>query len=218
MKHPPPSALPTLEREQGLRHEGYTRIAGIDEAGRGAWAGPVIAAAVILPDDPGLALLLRGVNDSKKLTPRQRETWRPVIERVALAWAIGSASHYEIDGAGILEATRLAMMRAVAQLAPPPDALLIDAVRLPGLSLCQRAFNYADAISLSVAAASILAKTERDAQMRELDRAMPGYRFAVHKGYGTQAHRLALRDMGVSPVHRRSYAPIKALLEGAPAT
>jgi len=214
---PRPAASPTLEREWSLLQAGFRCIAGIDEAGRGAWAGPVMAAAVILPATPSIAEALRLVNDSKKLTPVQRQARRGEIESAALAWAVGSASHEEIDALGILPATRLAMARAVAALAVQPDALLIDAVRLPAVKVHQEVFNFADSISLSVAAASILAKTERDALMRALDMTVPGYGFAAHKGYGTRTHQAALRTLGISPVHRRSYAPIRALLSRADA-
>ncbi len=208
---------PTVARPPGLRHEralireGFQAIAGIDEAGRGAWAGPVYAAAVVLPVTATCARTLRGVNDSKQLTPRQREEYREVITHTALAWAIASASHEEIDQLGIVQATRLAMARAVNGLTVNPDALVIDAVRLPELPQRQDVFYYADAISLSVAAASILAKTERDAFMCRLALELPGYGFESHKGYGTQAHQAALRRLGVSWAHRRSYAPVQLL-------
>jgi ribonuclease HII len=205
--------MPTLRHEHALRRAGFARVAGIDEAGRGAWAGPVVAAAVILPLDARTARLLCGVNDSKQLSPAQRAECRARIEQVAVAYGVGSASKDEIDALGIVPATRLAMTRAVQQLPVQPDALLIDAVTLPELAIHQRAFNYADSISLSVAAASILAKTTRDALMCELDQVVPGYDFYLHKGYGTRAHQDALRRLGVSSAHRRTYAPIRALLE-----
>jgi ribonuclease HII len=205
--------MPSLRRERALHRAGYQYIAGIDEAGRGAWAGPVVAAAVILPLTVQCMNALRGVNDSKQLTAHQRETYRACVETTALAYAIGQASQIEIDQYGIVPATRLAMLRAVQGLAIQPDALLIDAVRLPDLTIRQEAFNFADSISLSVAAASILAKTTRDALMRELDASFPGYGFAAHKGYGTAAHQAALAQRGVSPIHRRSYMPIQRLIK-----
>ncbi|MCW1967083.1 MAG: ribonuclease HII [Anaerolineae bacterium] len=205
--------MPSLDREFGLRTQGYAHIAGIDEAGRGAWAGPVTAAAVILPlDQPERLRLLAGVNDSKQLSAKQREAMRKQIQQVAVAWAIGEASADEIDRLGIVPATRLAMQRASEALLPQPHALLIDAVRLPALALPQQSFNFADSISLSVAAASILAKTARDAALDQLDAEHPGYGFAKHKGYGTAAHCAALHRLGVSPLHRRSYAPIAQLI------
>lgn len=205
--------MPTLEREFALKAQGYAHIAGIDEAGRGAWAGPVVAAAVILPlDHPELLHRMAGVNDSKQLSAKQRESMRGQIQQVATAWAIGEASVDEIDRLGIVPATRLAMQRACVALSPQPHALLIDAVRLPALALPQQSFNFADSISLSVAAASILAKTARDATLDRLDTEYRGYGFAKHKGYGTAAHRAALQYLGVSPQHRRSYAPIAQLI------
>jgi ribonuclease HII len=197
-----------------LRRAGYHFIAGVDEAGRGAWAGPVIAAAVILPLTTRCSTDLRGVNDSKQLTPRQREVYRALVEQTAMAHALGLATHEEIDCYGIVSATQLAMQRAVQALPIRPDALVIDAICVPELDIRQDVFNFADSISLSVAAASILAKTARDALMCELDEYVPGYGFAAHKGYGTAAHQAALSRLGVSHVHRRSYAPIRRLIEG----
>lgn len=207
---------PSLHEERALQRAGHHFIAGVDEAGRGAWAGPVVAAAVVLPCDRRTSARLRGVNDSKQLTPAQRLAMRERIERVALAWSIGSASSAEIDALGILAATRLAMMRAVAGLQLAPDALLIDAVELPALPLVQRAFDHADAISLSVAAASILAKTVRDAIMCALDASVAGYGFAGHKGYGTRAHARALAQLGPCWAHRRTFKPVANLIRATP--
>jgi ribonuclease HII len=207
--------MPSLECEQAFWTQGFARVAGIDEAGRGAWAGPVTAAAVILPQIPGLLEILCGVNDSKKLKPLQRVQLRGVIEQYVSAYAIGSASHDEIDALGILVATRLAMRRAIESLTVRPDALLIDAVKLHEVAIPQRSFNFADSISLSVAAASILAKTERDAMMQAFDETYPEYAFGRHKGYGTQAHRLALNKQGVCIIHRKSFKPIKNHVEPA---
>jgi ribonuclease HII len=206
-----PSA-PGLVLERRLLSLGYRLMAGIDEAGRGAWAGPVVAAAVILPvDRPDLLPLLKGVNDSKKLTARQREKLCPQIESLVVAAGVGAASAAEIDRLGIVPATRLAMLRAVAGLDPAPEALLIDAVDLTGLvPLPQHALFYGDAISLSIAAASILAKLNRDRLMARLEAHYPGYGFARHKGYGTPAHRAALARLGASDIHRQSFAPVKA--------
>ena len=148
-----------------MQRAGHALVAGIDEAGRGAWAGPVVAAAVILPSSRTSLAHLRGANDSKQLTSNQRDVQRRLIEAHALAWSVGSASSAEIDALGIVPATRLAMMRAITSLAITPHVLLIDAVKLPMLALPQRVFNFADSISLSVACASILAKTARDAMM-----------------------------------------------------
>lgn len=204
---------PTFQRERALMRQGFTHIAGVDEAGRGAWAGPVVAAAVILPCTKEASHRLAGVNDSKKLTARQRDAMRGVVQQVALAWAVGCASNTEIDTLGILPATRLAMMRAVAGLSLPADALLIDAVKLPAIKLHQHSFNFADSISLSVAAASILAKTSRDAIMCDLDEHCAGYRFTLHKGYGTRAHAQCLHESGPSWAHRHSFKPIRDLDE-----
>jgi ribonuclease HII len=205
-------ASPGLRLEHRLQSLGYRLIAGIDEAGRGAWAGPVVAAAVILPlDCPGLVALLKGVNDSKKLTARQREKVGPNIEDLALATGVGEASAEAIDRLGIVPATRLAMQRAVAKLNPSPEALLIDAVDLTALvPLPQHALFYGDAVSLSIAAASILAKLSRDRQMTALEAHYPGYGFARHKGYGTAVHQAALARLGASDIHRHSFAPVKA--------
>lgn len=200
---------PHLNEERALQQAGFSWVAGVDEAGRGAWAGPVVAAAVILPPQADRLADLRGANDSKQLSAAQRAALRVHVERHALAWAVGAASNAEIDAIGILPATRLAMMRAVASLAITPQALLIDAVKLPQLKLPQKSFNFADSISLSVACASILAKTARDAMMCCLEGALPGYGFAAHKGYGTGAHALALRERGPAWVHRHTFAPIR---------
>jgi len=187
---------------------GCERIAGVDEAGRGAWAGPVAAAAVVLTLDDATARALDGVDDSKKLNAVQREALRARIVEIAQAWSVGMASSAEIDALGILPATRLAMMRAIAGLRISPQALLIDAVRLPDLSLPQKAFFFADSISLSVAAASILAKTARDAVMQNLN---DGYGFALHKGYGTALHRRMLEEHGPSEHHRMTFRPLRML-------
>jgi ribonuclease HII len=201
---------PSLDRERRLQRAGHSLIAGIDEAGRGAWAGPVVAAAVIL--NLSEASSLRGVNDSKQLSPRQRDRLYQVIIDHCVAYGIGQGSVAEIDAIGILPATRLAMQRAVEALSPQPDALIIDAVRLPQVNKPQTVFNFADSISLSVAAASILAKVTRDRWLIDLDAQYPAYQFARHKGYGTRIHQAALQSIGPCPIHRRSFRPISALL------
>jgi ribonuclease HII len=201
---------PTLDREFQLLRAGHRLIAGIDEAGRGAWAGPVVAAAVIL--DPAEASHLDGVNDSKQLAPRQRDRLYPIIIDHCAAYGIGQGSVEEIDALGILPATRLAMTRAVEALLPQPGALIIDAVRLPQVNKPQAVFNFADSISLSVAAASILAKVTRDRLLIDFDARYPAYGFARHKGYGTQIHRAALQSIGPCAIHRTSFKPISALL------
>ncbi len=209
---PPPR--PTLVEEAALWRRGYRRVAGLDEAGRGAWAGPVVAAAVILPPEPArLRRHLAGVRDSKALTPAEREALFPEILRVALAVGIGMAGPEEIDTVGIVPATRRAMERALEALGVAPEALIVDALSL-SIPLPQRVLVQADARCLSVAAASIVAKVTRDRWMVEMDRVYPGYSFAGHKGYGTPAHRRALRERGPSPIHRRSFAPVRSLTGG----
>jgi ribonuclease HII len=202
--------LPDLSEEHTLLTAGYSHIAGIDEAGRGAWAGPVYAAAVVLPlARPDLVELLDGVRDSKLLSPARRETLLPVIEEVAVAVGVGWADPAEIDELGIAPATRQAMTRALSGLNGQASALLIDYVRLPEIDLHQRVLPKADARCLSVAAASIVAKVTRDRLMAQLDEKLPGYGFAQHKGYGTRQHRQALARLGPSPIHRMSWRPLQ---------
>jgi ribonuclease HII len=207
---PPLPDRPTLDHEHRLRQAGHIQVAGIDEAGRGAWAGPVVAAAVIL--DHRHIDQLDGVNDSKQLSPRQREALYQRIVDNCCAFGVGHGTVEEIDSIGIVPATRLAMTRAIEALSPPPDALIIDAVRLPNVNLPQSVFFFADSISLSVAAASIIAKVTRDRLMVELDAQYPRYGFARHKGYGTRIHQLALQSIGPCEIHRRSFKPISTLL------
>ena len=187
------------------------RIAGIDEAGRGAWAGPVSAGAVILPADPWIVERLEGVRDSKQMTPLQRSYWADIIRREALAWGVGFASPDEIDLVGLLPATRLAMMRALRQMPLPPEHLLIDAMKLPS-AVSQTSLIKGDARSLSIAAASVLAKTARDSVMVSMDQRYPGYDFCLHKGYGTAFHQEALLRLGACEIHRRRFTPIYNLM------
>lgn len=204
--------LPDLHEELALYVTGYTRVAGLDEAGRGAWAGPVCAAAVVLPlDRPDLLDLLADVRDSKQLSLAQREALMPSILEVAEAVGVGWATPAEVDEMGILPATRRAFARAVTGLDGRVDALLVDYVRLPNLDLPQRALPKADTHCLSVAAASIVAKVERDRLMVALDEDFPGYGFARHKGYGTRQHREALARLGPSPIHRLSWRPVRTM-------
>lgn len=200
---------PNLDHELELWNRHINLIAGLDEAGRGAWAGPVAAGAVILPQNDDLTDILYGVNDSKQLSALKRDHWAAVIRNVALAWGVGFASHEEIDQLGILPATRLAMKRALQQLSKSPDHLLIDALKLPQINLPQIALIKGDCRSLSIAAASILAKTSRDAYMKEQDQFFPQYGFARHKGYGTLRHQNALKEFGPCQIHRRSFNPIR---------
>lgn len=207
-----PKATPTLDLERAWQARGYPLIAGVDEAGRGAWAGPVIAAAVILPlDDPAALAALHGVTDSKQLTARQRATLAERIRAHALAFGLGGASAAQIDRDGILSATRIAMQRAVSMLRPQPHALLIDAVDLrANVPLPQAFMPFGDSLALSISAASILAKVSRDRFMGQLDDLYPGYDFARHKGYGTAHHRARLAALGPSPMHRRTFKPVAA--------
>jgi ribonuclease HII len=202
-----------LRHELALLDKGYTVIAGLDEAGRGAWAGPVFAGAVILPlERADLIQALDGVRDSKLISPGRREKLVPRILEVAVAAGVGSASQAEIDQYGIVPATRLAMRRALESLAVQPDALLTDAIKLPEIHLPAVPLIKGDQVSLSIAAASILAKVSRDHVMIELDEHYPGYGFAAHKGYGTARHHEALRTYGPADVHRHTFAPIRALV------
>jgi ribonuclease HII len=204
--------FPNLSEEGALFAAGYAHVAGLDEAGRGAWAGPVYAAAVVLPvDRPNLAGLLDGVRDSKLLSPLRRDALLPVIEDVAVAVGVGWADPAEIDEIGIAPAARQAMLRALSGLNGRVNALLIDYVRLSESDLHQRVLPKADVRCLSVAAASIVAKVARDRLMVQLDTRFPDYGFAQHKGYGTPQHRQALARLGPSPIHRMSWEPLKAL-------
>jgi len=201
--------VPDLSEEYSLEATGHARVAGLDEAGRGAWAGPVCAAAVVLPlARPDLPDLLAGVRDSKQLSHTQREELFPTIQRVAEAVGVGWASPAEVDEIGVAPATRRAMARAVAGLNGKVSALLIDYMRLPDLDLPQRALPKADVHCLSVAAASVVAKVERDRLMIALESKFPGYGFARHKGYGTRQHQEALARLGPSPIHRMSWRPV----------
>ena len=198
---------PNLCFEQDLWQSGLSHVAGFDEAGRGALAGPVVVAAVILPPHPHLTQTLVGVRDSKQMTPGQRETWAARIKSVALAWQVGFSSVEEIDRLGIVRATRLAAMHALENLTVTPDYLLLDfRLDLPESLLPQTAIVKGDQISLSIAVASVLAKTSRDALMRELDVQYPAYKLGQNKGYGTQAHRSAMKRLGYSPIHRKSFS------------
>ena len=203
----PPS--PNLTFERALWEDDKQWIAGLDEAGRGAWAGPVVAAVIIFPQFANLEQNLWGVRDSKQMNVHQREFWAEVIQEQAQTWGVGSAAHSEIDQLGILPATRLAMQRAMEQLSMTPNHLLIDALLLPDLTSPQTALIKGDQRSLSIAAASILAKTTRDALMRQEDIYYPEYGFSRHKGYGTKFHQQALAENGPCPIHRMSFRPLK---------
>ena len=198
-----------MEFEQGLWAQGCLSVAGIDEAGRGAWAGPVSAGAVILPADPDILTRLEGVRDSKLMTPAERETMFDVITANAAAWAVGKSEAEEIDRIGILNATKNAMKRAVAALGVQPDHLLIDYVRLHDVTIPQTGIKHGDMLSLSIACASVLAKVTRDRYMRgEAAALYPQSGFDQHKGYGTKLHQQALAEFGPCPIHRRSFRPL----------
>lgn len=198
-----------LKFENELWAQGYTLIAGVDEAGAGPCAGPVVAGAAILP----LGYKLRGLDDSKKiLDEEKREELAEAVKRDAVAWAVGWASHTEIDEINILQAGLLAMRRAVEGLKVTPDYLLVDARRVPGVPQPQQGIIKGDAQSLSIAAGAILAKTTRDRHMNELGKKHPGYGFEQHKGYPTPEHLAAIDELGVLDFHRRSYAPIRRAL------
>jgi len=198
-----------LKFETQLQRQGYRWIAGVDEAGVAPLAGPVVAAAVILPDD----YRLPGLDDSKRiLGERKREELAARIRQDAVSWAVGRAEVDEIDRLNIFRAGLLAMQRAVAGLRVRPDFVLVDARTIPELSAPQKGVIHGDALSASIAAASLIAKTSRDAYMRSLDQVYAGYRFGEHKGYPTAEHFRLLKEIGPLPVHRRSFAPVRAAL------
>ncbi len=208
--------VPSLEEEMALLSQGYSFIAGVDEAGRGSLAGPVVAAAVILPlrdiSSPDECLdCFAGVRDSKQVTAKERERLFEVVVQHALAVGVGIGSVELIDERNILQATKYAMCDAIAQLTPPPQALLLDAIHLPDIEFLQRSIIKGDALCLSIAAASIIAKVTRDRIMVQLHEFFPAYGFAQHKGYGTEEHLAALREHGATPHHRRSFAPVREL-------
>jgi len=194
-----------------LLRQGYYFIAGLDEAGRGCLAGPVVAAAVILPTSNNACLA--AVRDSKQLSPHSRERLYQVIMQHAIAVGVGIGSVELIDERNILQATKYAMRCAFNQLSTPPQALLLDALLLPDIPLPQRAIIKGDCSCLFIAAASIIAKVTRDRLMLQLHEQYPVYGFAQHKGYGTQTHLAALREHGVTPIHRKTFAPVRELLE-----
>jgi ribonuclease HII len=201
---------PDLSFEIKLWNKGITTVAGVDEAGRGALAGPVATGAVILPtNQPDLVDKLYGVRDSKVMNAADREVWAAVIKDIAVAWGVGMAAAEEIDRLGIVPATCLAAARALDELAICPEHLLVDYLTLPEVRLPQTPLVKGDARSLSIACASILAKTTRDALLVQMDGEFPGFNFAQNKGYGTQAHREAIGELGPCAQHRQTFAPVK---------
>ncbi|MEI6579342.1 MAG: ribonuclease HII [Eubacteriales bacterium] len=187
--------------EDEARRQGYSIICGVDEAGRGPLAGPVFAAAVILPE----GCEIEGINDSKKLSEKKRDALFDIIKGKAIAICIASASEAEIDNINILQTTFLQLKRAVESLCVQPDIALVDGIQVPPLSTSVRTIIQGDGVSASIAAASILAKVSRDRYMLEIDRQYPQYEFSKHKGYGTKLHYEMLAQYGISPVHRKSF-------------
>ena len=204
---------PSFAEEKKLAAQGYRLIAGVDEAGRGSLAGPVVAAAVSLPVDLD-AHWLDQVKDSKLLSPDKREFLFPYITEVAISAGVGVVHHEVIDACGIVKATRLAMKLAVDQLSPPPEFLLIDYILLPEVLLPQKGITDGDNLCFSIACASIIAKVTRDRLMIEMDGVYPGYGLAQHKGYGTEGHLSCLYRLGPSPIHRQSFHPISDIMQG----
>lgn len=203
--------VPTLVEERMLAAQGYLRVAGIDEVGRGPLAGPVVAAAVILPQNfnaPWLGL----VRDSKQLTGATREFLYQHICETALSVGVGLCDSLLIDKRGIVASTRLAMAQAVSQLEPPAESLLVDYVSLPEVRLPQKAITHGDGLCLSIACASIVAKVTRDHLMVGFDEVYPGYGFRNHKGYGPPEHFRCLQRLGPCPIHRRSFQPVKSMV------
>ena len=196
------------DHERALRDAGVEAMAGVDEAGRGPLAGPVVAGAVILnPDDP-----IDGIDDSKKLSPKRRAELAVEIRARALSWAVAFVSETEIDAINVYEASRKAMTLALSRLSVRPGHVLSDAMPLPGIGVPYTAIVHGDALSASIGAASILAKVDRDAYMDRMDALYPGYGFIRHKGYPTAEHLAALRRLGPCPIHRRTYGPVRDAL------
>lgn len=208
MIDPPDNACPATTASEPRRRR---LVCGVDEAGRGPLAGPVVAAAVVL----NARRPIEGVRDSKLLTPLARERLAVTIRTRAIAWALGVSTVEEIERLNILQASLLAMQRAVQALQPAADRALVDGKHLPAIGIPARAIIDGDALEPAISAASILAKTHRDALMREIDAQFPGYGFAVHVGYATPEHLQRLRELGPCAVHRRSFAPVRALMIGS---
>ena len=208
MPKPSSKAIPTFLEEKALINGGYTVVAGVDEVGRGPLAGPVMAGVAILPSNPK-GSWVKLVRDSKQLTKAQREKALFHLQDVALGLEVGICSSQEVDALGIVEATKLAMSRAIDSLAVKPDFLLLDAITLQKVDLPQKSIIRGDALCLSIAAASIVAKVTRDRLMEQMDQEFPEYGFARNKGYGTREHMTKLKQMGPCPIHRYSFAPVR---------
>lgn len=202
---------PSLAEEKALRSRGYHLIAGVDEVGRGSLMGPVVAGAVIMPENIRARWKSR-VRDSKQLTPKEREALFPYIQDTAIAAATGSVTNDIIDSIGIARATCLAMIEAIKKLSPQPQFLLIDFVKLD-LPIPQKGIIDGDSLCFSIACGSIIAKVTRDRLVTEMDSIFPGYRFAEHKGYGTKSHLTCLREKGPCPLHRRSFRPVSDIIK-----
>jgi ribonuclease HII len=202
--------MPSFDEEKLFEAQGCRFIAGIDEAGRGALAGPVVAAAVVLPCGINIPFIKR-VRDSKKLTPSMREDLFPRINETAVAVGVGVVDFDVIDNIGIVPATRLAMKFAVERLSQPADSLLIDYMKLPEIRLPQKGITHGDDLCYSIACASIIAKVSRDHIMVDLDKTYSGYGLAGHKGYGTREHVACLQRLGPSPIHRKTFRLVKEL-------
>lgn len=198
---------PTFDHEAALQARGYRLVAGVDEVGRGALAGPVVAAAVVLAPGSGLPWLRR-VRDSKQLSPAQREAVFEQVKQAGIPFGLGSVAHSIIDEVGIVRATRMAMARAIEALPRRPDYVLVDALSLPEAGVPHKGIIRGDQLSLSIACASIVAKVSRDQEMTALDSVFPGYGLARHKGYGTRQHLECLARLGPCAIHRRSFAPV----------
>jgi ribonuclease HII len=207
---------PDLTEEAALHQGGFRHVAGVDEAGRGAWAGPLVAGAVILPAPGSLPVdFLAGVRDSKLCSPALRERLFQDVVEASLAVGVGSVTADEIDMIGLTAANELAMVRAVRSLAQAPDFLLVDCFTLRSVDTPQRGIVQGDRRCLSIAAASIIAKVYRDAWLAGLAQPHPAYGFERHRGYGVLDHRKAIGDYGVTPIHRLSYAPLRAIMSQA---
>ena len=200
--------MPSLDFELDVFKQNYTFIAGLDEVGRGTIAGPVVSGAVVLDLNKHLEFY-EEINDSKKLTSKKRNSLSILIKRFALTYGIGISSAKEIDQIGIVPATKLSMIRAVNHLAPKPEYLLIDSLEIPEIDIDQTSLIKGDNISISIAAASIIAKVARDKMMEKYDKYFPNYTFKSHKGYYTKSHASELIENGVTKIHRKTFAPIK---------